>query len=161
MLVDTHAKFEVARPKSVRSNACSIPLPLLAVCATLAAVLSGCTTLKPISSLPTAATVEPAATPYAALDISRGKLFYDAQCGSCHTAEVHWRDASIVSSWIDIVVQVERWQQNTGQQWGSSEIGDVAAYLNSVYYKQPCSIPGCLGQSSVEMQTGVLFAYGG
>ncbi len=119
----------------------------LAVTVLLAAALGGCTTIN-APALP-ASDGSDAALPYAALDTARGKLFYDAQCVTCHTAEVHWRDNSIVHSWIDVVMQVDRWQQNTGQQWGASEVGDVAAYLNAIYYKQPCTIPGCLGQSSV------------
>jgi len=127
---------------SRRIRAITLVMPAL-----LAAALGGCTSLDATPS-PTKAATD-AASPYAALDTGRGKLFYDAQCVTCHTAEVHWRDNSIVQSWIDVVVQVDRWQQNTGQQWGTSEIGDVAAYLNAIYYKQPCTIPGCLGQSSV------------
>ena len=158
MPVEANLKFGAGRWRSDGCSAVAVPVPVIVVAAMLAAALAGCTTIKPISSGPAAA--EQAAPRYAALDIGRGKLFYDAQCVTCHTAEVHWRDKSIVSSWVDIVVQVDRWQQNTGQQWGSSEVGDVAAYLNSVYYKQPCSIPGCLGQSSVKLQGGVLLANG-
>ncbi len=45
-------------------------------------------------------------------------------------------------------MQVDRWQKNAGQQWGSQEIGDVAAHLNAVYYRMPCSAPGCQGNAN-------------
>lgn len=83
-----------------------------------------------------------------ALDMQRGQLLYDAQCVSCHTTEMHWRDKSIVSSWSDVLAQVSRWQDNIGQQWSPSDIGDVSAYLNATYYKVPCSLPGCQGPST-------------
>lgn len=90
------------------------------------------------------------------LDPQRGQLLYDAQCVTCHTTQAHWRDNSIVGSWSDVLAQVDRWQLNTGQHWGTSEIGDVAAYLNSVYYKMPCPAPGCRGNStaSLTLDTG-------
>lgn len=149
MAVQEAARFRVVRLHCRSTLAFLRRIPALAgaMTALLAAALSGCTNLDATPSPKRAAT--DAAIPYAALDTGRGKLFYDAQCVTCHTAEVHWRDNSIVQSWVDVVVQVDRWQQNTGQQWGTSEIGDVAAYLNAIYYKQPCTIPGCLGQSSV------------
>lgn len=89
------------------------------------------------------------------LDMERGRLLYDTACVACHTTEAHWRDSSIVGSWGDVVVQVERWQKSAGQQWGASEIGDVAAYLNAVYYKMPCSPPGCQGKSSATLTRGI------
>lgn len=87
------------------------------------------------------------------LDIQRGQLLYDAQCVTCHTTQMHWRDESIVGSWSDLLVQVDRWQENAGQQWRPAEIGDVAAYLNVVYYKMACSVPGCQGQTSAAIRT--------
>lgn len=114
--------------------------------ATLTALLTGCSAPAVMPAAPASALLAPA--PYAALDIGRGQLFYDAQCGTCHTAQMHWRENSIVNSWVDVVMQVDRWQQNSQQHWGPWEIGDVAAYLNATYYQQPCSIPGCLGRSS-------------
>ncbi|MGQ0622684.1 MAG: hypothetical protein ACT4QA_22735 [Panacagrimonas sp.] len=92
------------------------------------------------------------------LDTQRGRLLYDTACVACHTTQAHWRDNSIVGSWSDVLVQVERWQKNAGQQWGSSEIGDVAAYLNAVYYKMPCSTTGCRGESNAALDRGLNLA---
>lgn len=92
------------------------------------------------------------------LDEQRGKLLYDTHCVACHTTQVHWRDKSIVGSWTDLLVQVERWQKNAGQQWGPPEIGDVAAYLNTLYYKMPCSVPGCRGEATAAFDQGLKLA---
>lgn len=104
----------------------------------LASMLIGCSS--------TGVTPPPSAEPRVdapALDVARGQLLYEAHCVLCHTTQAHWRDNSIVGSWNDVVVQVTRWQANAGQQWGPGEIGDVAAYLNTMYYKMPCTVPGC------------------
>lgn len=89
------------------------------------------------------------------LDAQRGQLLYEAQCVSCHTTQAHWRDNSIVGSWSDVLAQVQRWQDNTGQQWSPAQVGDVAAYLNAVYYKMPCPRPGCQGKSTAAFTPGL------
>lgn len=90
--------------------------------------------------------------------MQRGQLLYEAQCVTCHTTQAHWRDNSIVGSWSDLLAQVQRWQDNTGQHWSASEIGDVAAYLNATYYKMPCSAPGCQGKSTAALKQGLRLA---
>lgn len=95
------------------------------------------------------------------LDVARGRLLYDTHCVSCHDREVHWRDRSIVGAWSDLLVQVDRWQGNTGQQWTSAEIGDVAAYLNSIYYRLPCPVVGCSGASTAEAPGASMSEIGG
>lgn len=89
------------------------------------------------------------------LDMQRGQSLYEAGCVTCHTTQAHWRNNSIVGSWSDVLVQVQRWQDNTGQKWSESDIGDVAAYLNAIYYKMPCSTPGCQGKSTAALTTGI------
>jgi hypothetical protein len=91
----------------------------------------------------------PAETPPRVLDVDRGRLLYDTHCVACHNRQVHWRDRSVVGSWSDLVIQADRWQTNSGQHWAASEIGDVAAYLNSLYYRMPCPSLGCSGASTV------------
>ncbi len=78
-------------------------------------------------------------------DAQRGQLLYETHCSGCHTTQAHWRDKHIVRSWADLLFQVTRMQDNAGQEWGVTEITDVAAYLNEVFYKMPCSMPGCQG----------------
>ena len=92
---------------------------------------------------------------HAVLDTQRGQLLYEAQCVSCHTTQAHWRDNSIVGSWNEVLAQVQRWQDNTGQHWSPAEIGDVAAYLNAIYYKMPCSAPGCQGKSTAALTRAI------
>ncbi|MGQ0699045.1 MAG: hypothetical protein ACT4PZ_12480 [Panacagrimonas sp.] len=92
------------------------------------------------------------------LDMQRGRLLYDTHCVSCHTTQAHWREKSIVGAWSDVLAQVERWQSNTGLHWDSSEVGDVAAYLNAIYYKMPCSAPGCTGEANAALDRGLRLA---
>jgi mono/diheme cytochrome c family protein len=81
----------------------------------------------------------------AAADMMRGGELYRAQCGACHTAQVHWREKSLVHSWNDLRYQISRWQRLSGQNWSREEIEDVAAYLNRIFYQVPCPVPGCGG----------------
>jgi mono/diheme cytochrome c family protein len=85
-------------------------------------------------------------------DDQRGRLLYDTYCIACHTTQAHWRDKHIVKSWADLLYQVTRMQSNAGQEWGTKEIIDVAAYLNERFYKMPCPITGCRGsQARIDM----------
>ena len=84
------------------------------------------------------------------LDRQRGALLYDSQCVACHSTQMHWREHSIVGSWRELLMQVERWQKNAGQQWNASEIADVAAWLNASYYHLPCTVPGCRGEAEAD-----------
>jgi mono/diheme cytochrome c family protein len=79
----------------------------------------------------------------AAADVQRGRLLYETYCIACHTTQAHWRDKHIVASWADLLYQVTRMQKNAGQDWSSTEISDVATYLNELFYKMPCPSPGC------------------
>jgi hypothetical protein len=80
-----------------------------------------------------------------AADVQRGRLLYETHCIACHTTQAHWRDKHIVKSWADLLYQVTRMQKNAGQDWSSTEISDVAAYLNEIFYQMPCPAPGCQG----------------
>lgn len=97
----------------------------------------------------------------ALLDMQRGQSLYEAQCVTCHTKQAHWRNNSIVGSWSDVLKQVQRWQDNTGLHWTPSEVGDVSAYLNAIYYKMPCSTPGCEGKSTAALTQGISAAKSG
>ncbi len=81
----------------------------------------------------------------ASFDSQRGRLLYETQCSSCHTAQAHWRDKRVVQSWSGLLQQVTRWEKAAGQNWSAQDIGDVAAYLNGAYYRMPCPLPGCEG----------------
>ena len=113
------------------------------------ALVAGCCSAGPADT-----TADAPAVAAQLLDARRGQLLYEAQCIACHTKQVHWRDASLVNSWSDLVVQVDRWQTNAGQQWGNPEILDVAAYLNAIYYKVPCPTLGCRGDATVQWGAG-------
>src|SRR6476660_4375341 len=83
-----------------------------------------------------------------AADMMRGGELYRTYCSACHTAQVHWREKSLVHSWNELRYQVSRWQRNAGQNWSREEIEDVAAYLNQIFYRTPCTVPGCGGPSA-------------
>jgi hypothetical protein len=85
----------------------------------------------------------------------RGGELYRAYCNACHTAQVHWREKSLVHSWDDLRYQVSRWQRMSGQNWSREEIEDVAAYLNQLFYKTRCPVPGCGGGSSAADALGI------
>ena len=80
-------------------------------------------------------------------DAGRGRLLYENACVACHTTQAHWRDKRLVQNWADLVGQVGRWQKAAGQNWGTDDIHDVAAYLNGRFYRVPCPKPGCSGTS--------------
>lgn len=82
-------------------------------------------------------------------DEQRGRLLYETACVACHTTQAHWRDKRVVGSWSDLLGQVTRWQQNAGQNWGASEIVDVAAHLNDRFYRLPCPVAGCGGPQEI------------
>lgn len=68
---------------------------------------------------------------------SLGELLYATHCHACHTAEIHWRKQRLATDWNSLVVQVRRWQINSGLGWSDEEIADVARYLNAAYYGFP------------------------
>ncbi len=70
-------------------------------------------------------------------DPTRGELLYTTHCISCHTAQVHWREKKIAGDWISLQFQVRRWQGNIGLGWSNEDIGQVARYLNALYYRYP------------------------
>ena len=102
---------------------------------------------------------ENTATPEAAAtiaDVERGRLLYETHCIACHTTQAHWRDKHIVRSWADLLYQVTRMQNNAGQEWSMTEITDVAAYLNQLFYKMPCPAAVCRdSQARAEGRTGL------
>jgi hypothetical protein len=102
--------------------------------------------LTPLISLGSDLTYEDTGKPEAAAaDVQRGRLLYETYCVACHTTQAHWRDKHIVGSWSDLLYQVTRMQKNAGQDWSTTEISDVAAYLNELFYKLPCPSPDCSG----------------
>jgi mono/diheme cytochrome c family protein len=72
---------------------------------------------------------------------SRGELLYATHCIACHTTQVHWRERRLVTDFPSLIVQVGRWQKNTGLDWSSEEILDVVRYLNSTIYRFPDAPP--------------------
>ena len=88
----------------------------------------------------TPAPVPPLAQRDDAAGSPRGALLYETHCSACHTAQVHWRERSLVSDWQSLTHQVWRWQSNANLDWSAADIDAVARYLNRVYYKLPAPV---------------------
>ena len=78
-----------------------------------------------------------------AADLGHGRKLYEQTCDACHSANVHWREKRLVTSWGSLLYQVTRWQANAGQRWEEGDIKDVAAYLNEQFYHLPCPASEC------------------
>ena len=68
---------------------------------------------------------------------SRGQLLYNTHCISCHTTQMHWRNDRQAQDWDTLKLQVRRWQNNAGLQWGDADIVEVARHLNDTIYHFP------------------------
>lgn len=68
---------------------------------------------------------------------SRGELLYTTHCISCHTSQIHWRDGRLAKDWNSLVVNVRRWQGNTGLGWSEADIAEVARHLDETIYHYP------------------------
>lgn len=64
-----------------------------------------------------------------------GELLYEANCQTCHLAQVHWRQKRLATDWATLRQQIRRWQKTAGLQWGDEQIDQVAHYLNFRYYR--------------------------
>lgn len=68
---------------------------------------------------------------------ARGELLYANHCGTCHGAQMHWRDKKLAIDWNTLLAQVRRWQDNAGLQWDAADIEEVARHLNATIYRYP------------------------
>ena len=73
--------------------------------------------------------------PVAAADLANGKALHDSVCKTCHQSDYYTRKNGIVHSGAELTAQVTRCQEGAGEEWSATQIEDVAAYLNTTYYK--------------------------
>ena len=73
--------------------------------------------------------------PAGAVDLARGRALHDSVCKTCHQADFYTRKNSIIHSLAELQAQVGRCQDGAGEHWSATQINDVAAWLNSRYYK--------------------------
>lgn len=88
-------------------------------------------------TLPTAALVTTmllAPTAQAA-DLALGKELYEANCVSCHGAEMYSRPDRKVNSMSTLTTYVQGCATNLNLSWFEDEVDAVAAYLNQEFYK--------------------------
>jgi len=78
--------------------------------------------------------IQIAAQPLPRADESRGKLLYTTHCIACHNTQVHWRAKRAVTDWTTLKLQVRYWQRQGGLAWSETDMGEVARYLNALYY---------------------------
>lgn len=71
----------------------------------------------------------------AGADESRGRIFYENHCASCHDKRVHEHEQRLPENLGDLQREVERWQQNQALYWGREETADVVDYLNASQYR--------------------------
>lgn len=64
----------------------------------------------------------------------RGQLLYETHCSACHEQSVHSRNPRKAESVDKIKYFVTRWSTELKLNWSSSDIDEVAKYLNSKYY---------------------------
>jgi mono/diheme cytochrome c family protein len=74
-----------------------------------------------------------------AVDLNRGQALYEIRCIECHDVSVHGRQNHAAKSYDDIRRWVIRWNNTLGGLWDTEDIEDVNAYLNSRYYRYPCT----------------------
>lgn len=73
-------------------------------------------------------------------EATRGELLYSTHCIACHTAQVHWREKKLATDWTSLQSEVRRWQGVLGLGWSNDDIGEVARYLNALYYRYPTPV---------------------
>ena len=69
-----------------------------------------------------------------ASDPERGRLLYENFCHHCHLTEIHFRVASKIGGWEQLLRTVKIWEEEMGLDWREEEAQDVASYLNARYY---------------------------
>jgi mono/diheme cytochrome c family protein len=74
-----------------------------------------------------------------AADSNRGQALYETRCIECHDVSVHGRTNRVAKNYDEIRSWTKRWNNTTGGLWDSEDIEDVSAYLNSRYYRYPCT----------------------
>ena len=79
------------------------------------------------------------ATLTGATDLNRGRALYEIRCIECHDVSVHGRQNHAAKNYDEIRNWVIRWNNTLGGLWDTEDIEDVSAYLNTRYYRYPCS----------------------
>jgi mono/diheme cytochrome c family protein len=79
----------------------------------------------------------------AAADPGRGRTLYEARCDGCHAQSVHGREKRAATDFDSIRGWVRRWSGNMKLAWSDEEVDDVAAWLNSRYYRFACPPSAC------------------
>ncbi|MEZ5740907.1 MAG: hypothetical protein R3E68_16595 [Burkholderiaceae bacterium] len=86
---------------------------------------------------------------WAAPDVPRGRLLYEARCGLCHDRSVHQRESRKATTYEALRGQIRKWDRAIGGTWSEAEVDDVAGYLNERYYHLECHpvLHGSAGQA--------------
>ncbi len=78
-----------------------------------------------------------------AADPNRGQALYETRCIDCHDVSVHGRTNRVAKNFDEIRNWTKRWNDTLGGLWDSEDIEDVTIYLNSRYYRYPCTAMQC------------------
>ncbi len=76
-----------------------------------------------------------AGTPLTTATAGNGAALHAENCASCHDDGVYKRKDRRVTDMAGLKKQVQRCEQSLGLTWFDEDVDDVAAYLNSTYYK--------------------------
>lgn len=74
-----------------------------------------------------------------AADPNRGQAMYELRCIECHDVSVHGRKNLAAKNYEEIRSWVTRWNSTLGGLWDKEDVEDVSAYLNTRYYRYPCT----------------------
>jgi hypothetical protein len=67
--------------------------------------------------------------------VERGQLLYENHCLGCHESTLHVRERRKVQSLDALRGQVLLWAGETGLSWRADDIDDVAAFLDTTFYR--------------------------
>lgn len=77
-----------------------------------------------------------------AADLEAGRSLYQPNCIACHAslmkgdpARIYTRPDHRIHSYPELITQVRRCSLSQGLQWSQQDIENVAAFLNTQYYK--------------------------
>lgn len=71
-------------------------------------------------------------------DAKAGQKLYEKNCTGCHDTSIHTRgDKSIIHSLSALKKRIKFCESMAKAGWGESQLEDVAAYLNTHFYKFP------------------------
>lgn len=77
-----------------------------------------------------------------AADIAAGRRLHETHCTACHSSlmngqpeRIYTRSEHRIRGYPELLTQVRRCADSQGLQWSQSDLENVAAFLNTNYYR--------------------------